>query len=71
MEPAATAADQSQEEAVRTTLPTVRHAEEIGLHRVRFAEHHAMQGLASLAPDARIPVLIGSGRPGKRCPAPA
>ncbi|MFI5756746.1 LLM class flavin-dependent oxidoreductase [Streptomyces sp. NPDC051569] len=51
VELSAVAQGQSQTEALENSLATVRHAEEIGLHRVWFAEHHATHGVASHSPE--------------------
>ncbi|GGJ64667.1 MsnO8 family LLM class oxidoreductase [Streptomyces brasiliensis] len=54
VELAATASDQSQTEALEAALATARHAEQIGLHRIWFAEHHTTFGVSSHSPEILI-----------------
>ncbi|MEU5629766.1 MsnO8 family LLM class oxidoreductase [Streptomyces tendae] len=54
VELAATAADQSQTDALESALAAARHADQIGLHRVWFAEHHTTVGVSSHSPEILI-----------------
>ncbi|MGW0222793.1 MsnO8 family LLM class oxidoreductase [Streptomyces tendae] len=54
VELAATAADQTQTQAMEAALATARHADRIGLQRVWFAEHHTTVGVSSHSPELLI-----------------
>src|SRR3984885_15486840 len=55
LDQAPTRADTSPAQSIRDVLGLARHAEALGFTRFWIAEHHAMGGVASTAPE----VLIG------------
>src|SRR5688500_4712031 len=45
---------QTAADALRNSVSLAQHTESLGYHRLWFAEHHAMRGIASTSPEVLI-----------------
>ncbi|MEZ4320376.1 MAG: LLM class flavin-dependent oxidoreductase [Myxococcota bacterium] len=48
------ASDQTSSTAIAASVALAQHAEALGYHRIWYAEHHSLPGIASTAPDLMI-----------------